>query len=327
MYKVGLVYTKPKDATAKEKELDPRSYRQSEMIANQIKAGLVDQGHEVTLIPATLNLFQDIEDAGDLDVIFNSSTGINSKKEQANIAGMLELLDIPFVGSSLMTQAISLSKEYAKASFQKAGVSVSPFQLFYSADTPLNADMEFPLFVKPVREGSGVGITNQSLVENEEELRVQAESILEDFKQPALVEGYLPGREFSVAVLGTKNPEVLPILEVKIPEEHELAIQTVDIKADNVVEREVPANIPAKLKEEIEETVLRAYNAIECSEYARVDVKLDADGNPNVIELNPLPALEEGFEHYPLMAEKAGYSLGELAEKLIEEALDAWNVE
>lgn len=323
MYKVGLVYNKPKNITEVEKELDPRSYRQPEIIANQIKEGLEEQGHEVTMIPVTLNLLEDIKDAGDLDVIFNSSTGLNNKKEQANIVGMLELLDIPFVGSNLMAQSISLSKEYAKAVFQVAGVPVSTFQLFHSANTVLDDDMEFPLFVKPAREGSAVGITDDSLVENEKQLRKQVQSVIDDFKQPALVEEYLPGREFSVGVLGTKNPEVLPILEVKIPAEYKLAIQTVDIKADNVVTRDVPADISSELREEIEEVVLKAYNALECSEYARVDVKLDAEGNPNVIELNALPALEEGYAHYPLMAEKAGYSHGELAEKLIEEAINA----
>ncbi len=325
MYKVGLVYNKPKDISVAEKKLDPRSYRQPEIIAKQIKEGLEEQGHEVKMIPVTLSLLEDIKDAGDLDVIFNSSTGLNSKKEQANVVGMLELLDIPFVGSSLLTQAISLSKEYAKAIFEKAGVPVSPFQLFDSEDTDLNDDMNFPLFVKPAREGSAVGITNDSLVKNKEELKQQVKSVIEDFDQPALVEGFLPGREFSVAVLGTENPEVLPILEVKVPEEYELAIQTVDIKADNVVARDVPADISPELQEEIEDVVLKAYQAIEGSEYARVDVKLDAEGAPNVIELNALPALEEGYAHYPLMAEEAGYSLGELAERLIEEAISAWN--
>ena len=326
MYKVGLLYNKPKDIAEEEKELDPRSYRQPEIIANQIKEALEDRGHEVTMIPASLNLLSDIKEAGDFDVIFNSCVGINNKKEQANIVGMLELLETPFVGSKLRTQVTSLSKEYAKAAFRAAGVPVSPFQTFYSVDTPLDEDMEFPLFVKPVREGSAVGITNESLVENEEELKEQVQSILEDFEQPALVEGYLPGREFSVGVLGTENPEILPILEILVPEEdYGSTIQTVDVKADNAVTRDVPADISDDLKEEIEEYVLKAYNALGCSEYARVDVKLDENGTPNVIELNALPALEWGYAHYPLMAEVAGYDFGELAEKLIEEAISAWD--
>jgi D-alanine-D-alanine ligase len=289
-----------------------------------MKEALEPRGHEITPIPVSTNLLYDINNIGDLDVVLNTSVGINHKSEQANVIGMLELLDIPFVGSGLLPQVISLNKEHAKATFKAAGVPVSPFQTFYSADTPLDDDLTFPLFVKPVREGSAVGITEESMVRDETELREQVKYILDNFNQPALVEGFLPGREFSVGVLGTKNPKTLPILEIKIPEENG-GIQTVDVKAENVVTREVPADISDDLADEISEVVLRAYNALGGSEYARVDVKLDEDGAPNVIEVNAVPALEEGYAHYPAMAKVAGYDLGELVEKLVEEAVQAWN--
>ena len=157
---------------------------------------------------------------------------------------MLELLDIPFVGSGLLAQVVSLNKEHAKATFKAVDVPVSPFQTFYSVDAKLDDDLNFPLFVKPVREGSAVGITEKSLVKNDKELREQVGFILENFNQPALVEGYLPGREFSVGVLGTRNPEILPIMEVIIPEEHGTT-QTVDIKANNLVQRSCPGDITA----------------------------------------------------------------------------------
>lgn len=309
--------------SADELALDPRSFRQAEIIALEIKEGFEENGHKVTLIPASTNLLYDIEQAGHLDVIFNYAVGINNKSEQANVAGMLELLDIPFVGSGLLPQVVTMNKEYAKAAFKAAGVPVSPFQTFYSVDTPLDSDMEFPLFVKPVREGSAVGVTDSSFVENDEELREQVAFILENFNQPALVEGYLPGREFSVGVLGTKNPETLPILEIIIPEGHGIS-QTVDVKADNVVERQCPANISDELAEQISKTVLKAYETAGCSEYARVDVKLDADGVPNIIEINAIPALEEGYAHYPMMAEEAGYTRASLIERLVKEAIEAY---
>ena len=323
MYKIGLVYNEPKDITDEEKELDPRSYRQPLIIATNIKNAFETNGHDVTLIPATTNLLYDIKHAGDFDVIFNSAVGINHKEEQANIVGMLELLDIPFVGSGLLAQVVSLNKEHAKATFKAVDVPVSPFQTFYSVDAKLDDDLNFPLFVKPVREGSAVGITEKSLVKNDKELREQVGYILENFNQPALVEGYLPGREFSVGVLGTRNPEILPIMEVIIPEEHGTT-QTVDIKANNLVQRSCPADITAELADDIRLNVLKAYDVLGCSEMARVDVKLDENGVPNIIELNAIPALEEGYAHYPLMAEEAGYDMPALVQKLVEEALDAW---
>lgn len=323
MYKIGLIYNEPKDLTDEEKALDPRSYRQPLIIANNIKQSFETNGHDVTLIPASTNLLYDIKQAGNFDVIFNSAVGINHKDEQANIVGMLELLDIPFVGSGLLPQVVSLNKEHAKATFKAVDVPVSPFQTFYTADTQLDDDLNFPLFVKPVREGSAVGITDKSLVKDDKELREQVEYILENFNQPALVEGYLPGREFSVAVLGTEKPEILPIMEVIIPEEHGMT-QTVDIKANNIVKRSCPADISKELADEIAANVLKAYDVLGCSEMARVDVKLDENGVPNIIELNAIPALEEGYAHYPLMAEEAGYDMPALVEKLVEEALNAW---
>ena len=323
MYKIGLVYNEPKDITDEEKELDPRSYRQPLIIATNIKNAFETNGHDVTLIPASTNLLYDIKQAGDFDVIFNSAVGINHKEEQANIVGMLELLDIPFVGSGLLAQVVSLNKEHAKATFKAVDVPVSPFQTFYSVDAKLDDDLNFPLFVKPVREGSAVGITEKSLVKNDKELREQVGYILENFNQPALVEGYLPGREFSVGVLGTRNPEILPIMEVIIPEEHGTT-QTVVIKANNLVQRSCPADITAELADDIRTAVLKASDVLGCSEMARVDVKLDENGVPNIIELNAIPALEEGYAHYPLMAEEAGYDMPALVQKLVEEALDAW---
>lgn len=323
MYKIGLVYNEPKDMTEKEIELDPRSYRQPLIIANNIKRSFETNGNEVTLIPASTNLLYDIKQAGNFDVIFNSAVGINHKDEQANIVVMLELLDIPFVGSGLLPQVVSLNKEHAKATSKAVDVPVSPFQTLYTVDTKLDNDLNFPLFVKPVREGSAVGITENSLVKNDKELHEQVQYILENFNQPALVEGFLPGREFSVGVIGTKDPEILPIMEIIIPEEHGTA-QTVDVKAKNVVQRSCPADISEELANDIATNVLKSYDVLGCSEMARVDVKLDENGVPNIIELNAIPALEEGYAHYPLMAEVAGYDMPDLVEKLVDEAIAAW---
>lgn len=326
MYKVGLVYNEPKKVTAQEKALDPRSYRQPAIIADHVEQAFVSRGHQVKKIPASLNLLQDIQAVGELDVIFNVCTGINSKQEQANIFALLELVDIPFVGSGLTTQATALNKASANATFAAAGVPISAFQTFFSAEDSLDSDMNFPMFVKPVHEGSALGITADSRVENETELRGQVDYVLENFKQPALVEGYLPGREFSVAILGTKDPKVLPITELEIPKKYGTNVQTVDVKAENGVKRTCPADISPKLTAEIASTALQAYKALQCTELARVDVKLDENGKPNIIEVNTMPALEPGYAHYPLMAEKGGYSLNDLVEILVAEAIDDWKL-
>lgn len=327
MYNIGLVYNKPKNITRREKALDPRSYRQPEMIARELKEAFLSKGHKVTMIPASENLIQDIRDAGDIDVIFNSCTGLNSKREQANIVGMLELVGLPFVGSGLDAQVTALNKGRANAVFQAAGVPISPFQVFRTPEDPLNEDMEFPLFVKPESEGSGLGITMDSIVRNEAELRERVSYVIENFGQHALVEGYLSGREFTVGILGTEEPKALPITEIKLPDGSGVSVQSVDAKADNIIVRECPARLTEELKEEIAEQALAAYHALNCSELARIDVKLDDDNKPNIIEINTQPALETGFEPYPLMAKAAGMTMADLAESLVEEAIQAFNKE
>ncbi len=327
MYNIGLVYNKPKNITAREKSLDPRSYRQPEMIANELKEAFLSKGHKVTMIPASENLIQDIRQAGDIDVIFNSCTGLNNKREQANIVGMLELTGTPFVGSGLDAQVTALNKGRANAVFQAAGVPISPFQIFKNPEDPLNEDMKFPLFVKPESEGSGLGITMDSIVQNEKELRERARYVIESFGGSALVEGFLPGREFTVGILGTEDPKALPITEIKLPDDSGVSVQSVDAKADNIILRECPAKLTDDLQEEIARQALAAYNALNCSELARIDIKLDENNDPNIIEINTQPALETGFEPYPLMVKAAGMTMADLAEELVQESLLAWDKE
>lgn len=325
MYKIGIVYNKPRDLTDEEKELDPRSYKQPEIIAKSVEEAFISKGHDVTMIPASLNLLQDVEEAGEIDVIYNCCTGLNNKSEQANIVAMLELMEIPIVGSDSQAHTTALHKGTAKAVFKSAGVPVTPFQVFNTPEDALHDDLRYPLFVKPDSEGSALGISEKSIVNNEEELRERVKYIIDNFKQPALVEGYLSGREFSVAVLGTENPKTLPITEITFPEDVEAKIQSTEIKADNVVKRVCPANISKKLEKQICKTVLEAYDALDCSEYARVDIKLDDNGNPNVIELNTLPAIEKGYSHFSIMAETAGYTMADLVETLVDEKMNSEN--
>lgn len=323
MYTIGIVYNKPRDLTDEEKILDPRSYKQPEIIAKSVEEAFISKGHKVTMIPASLNLLQDVENAGELDVIYNCCTGLNNKNEQANIVAMLELTEIPIVGSNSLAHTTALHKGTAKAVFQAAGVPVTPFQVFNTPNDPLDDDLSYPLFVKPESEGSALGITMDSIVDNEDKLRKRVKYVIDNFNQPALVEGYLSGREFSVGVVGTKNPKTLPIIEVTFPEDSENKIQSVTVKELNDVGRTCPAKVAPKLEKQITDTVLKAYNALDCSEYARVDVKLDDNDIPNIIELNTLPAIERGHSHFEIMAVAAGYTMADLVETLVDEKMES----
>ncbi len=319
MLNVALVYTQINQIDEKEKKRNPHGADQMNATVNAVESALKFHGHDVALIPASLHMLSDIEKIGDIDVIFNVCTGINNKREQANIIAMLELLGIPFVGSPLSTQIIGLHKGLAKRIVRSVGVPTTNFQVFRTGEEILDESLKFPLIVKPDREGSSLGITDDSVVFNRDELYGKANDIIKDFNQPALVEEFIAGREFTIGVMGHEDPQVLPILEILYDRDE--GFMSLHIKAQDQVGQVCPANLSGKKTEELKEYALMAYNALECSGYARIDVRMDRSENPYFIEINTLPGMQPGYSDFPRTAKAAGYSYNELIEELLQQAL------
>jgi len=140
------------------------------------------------------------------DICFNIAEGLRGDARESHVPALLELLEIPYTGSKVLTHALSLDKAATKQIWRDAGLPTAPFQLFRYADAPLDDRLTFPLFVKPVREGSGMGINSRSIVYNPDELQNQVHWVIRTYRQPALVEAYLPGREFTVGMIGNTSP-------------------------------------------------------------------------------------------------------------------------
>lgn len=319
MYHVGLVYTKTRELTLEEKRRDPHGSLQINETVEAIEASLKHNGHKVTLIPASIHMLQDIVDIGDIDVIFNACVGIKRKREQANIVAMLELLDIPFVGSTLSPQIVGLHKSIAKRLFRMAEVPTLSFQVFFTGEEELDKSLTFPLIVKPEREGSSLGITSDSVVFDEKSLFERISYTIEEFHQPALVEEFVSGREFTIGVLGTVEPEVLPIIEIIYEDDN--GFQTVDIKAQDQLAQKCPADLSKEKADELRDYALRVYEALGCNELARIDFRMDKDENPYCIEINTLPGMQPKYSDFPKAAKVAGYDYNELVEKLIQQAI------
>ncbi len=321
MYHVGLVYTKMRQRTDKEEKRDPHGSLQMNETVKAIETALKYNGHKVTLIPASIHMLQDIVDIGDIDVIFNACTGISKKSEQANVVAMLELIDIPFVGSSLSTQIVGLHKSISKRLFRTAGVPTVNFQVFFNVEEKLDESLRFPLIVKPEHEGSSLGITSDSVVFNEESLFERINYTIEEFQQSALVEEFVSGREFTIGVLGTADPKVLPIIEIIYDRDDGGGFQTVEIKAQDQVTQVCPAKLSKEKTEQLENYALSAYNALGCSELARIDVRMDKAENPYFIEINTLPGMQPNYSDFPRVAKAAGYDYNELIQVLLEQAI------
>ncbi|HET9905184.1 MAG TPA: hypothetical protein VFQ23_01040, partial [Anaerolineales bacterium] len=162
-----------------------------------IRAALETDGHQTVFIHADADLPYALRDEKP-DICFNIAEGLGGDAREAQVPALLEMMRIPYTGSRVLTNGISLDKTLTKRIWRDRRLPVAPFQEFAAGDEPLRPELNFPLFVKPAREGTGMGVDTKAIVKNEKELRERAMYIIDTYQQPALVETFLPGREFTV---------------------------------------------------------------------------------------------------------------------------------
>lgn len=266
-------------------------------------------------------------------VIFNLVEFFNDDAAQeAFVAGIYELLRVPYTGATPLCLATCQRKFRSKVLMQAAGLPTPPFFLVRVGErVPRRHGLRFPLIVKPVREDASGGIEPAAVVRNEAQLRERVAHVHEEYRQPALVERYVHGREIHVSIIGNDPPEVLPLLELEFDDKYlepaawgfRPRLLTYDAKwnprarAFYAVDSVVPARRLSKLTRiEIEAIALEAYRTLECRDYARVDVRLDGRGRPFILEVNPNPDLSEGVG-FMLCAEESGRDFVGTIEELV----------
>ncbi|HPC35879.1 MAG TPA: D-alanine--D-alanine ligase [Candidatus Marinimicrobia bacterium] len=238
------------------------------------------------------------------DVIFNLCEGWQSRTDQEmNVAGLWEMLDLPYTGNSPLTLGLAQNKILSKNIFRAAGIPTPDFCVFESV--PDVCDLEFPLIAKPSREDGSVGITQNSVVNNLIDLKSVVEYLLVKYKQPILVEKYIAGREFNVSILGNDNPQVLPPSEINFEQVTEEYFPITSYEAKWLSNHPIykmtppvcPASIGTELAEKLANLTLAVYHALRGRDYGRVDIRMDASGDLFVLEYNPNPdiSLEAGF--------------------------------
>ena len=234
------------------------------------------------------------------DFVFNIAEGLYGPSRESHVPAICEFLDVPCHASDPLALALALHKGRAKEVMAQRGVPTAPFMLARSRDDARNCSLPFPLFAKPVHEGSGKGVSVKSLCHNRAELVTQVEELLATYKQPVLVETWLPGREFTVAVIGNgSEARCLPLVGLSFdtlpagaPPIYGYEAKWLWDTLDQPLEiYECPARISETLAEEIRHAALAAYHALECRDWCRIDVRCDAAGRPMVVELNPLPGI------------------------------------
>lgn len=328
MKTIGLTYDLKTDYEFKEGDPpDANAEFDHPTTIDVIACAIKSQGYKVKKIGNAASLLEKINNI-DVDIVFNISEGVSGRNRESQVPILLEMAGIPFVGADALTLGLTLDKIMAKKVFIAEGVPTPKFLEIKNLDSFADTDhLKFPFIVKPRFEGSSKGLNENSRVENMEELKNQAKYIINTYKQPALIEEFISGQEFTVAIIGNEPAIVMPVIQIKIDGQLKLnnKFYTFARITSNRLEYVCPAHISEELNKKISDIALKAYNAVECYDFGRVDFRVDNEGNPYVLEINPLPSLSTE-DVFPIVAKQAGLSYEQMIGKIISSALKRHNL-
>ena len=311
-----------------------------------IQAAIETDGHKTVFIRADRELPFTLREIKP-DICFNIAEGLGGDAREAQVPALLEMLRIPYTGSRIMANAISLDKTLTKRIWRDRRLPVAPFQEFIVGDEPLRAELRFPLFVKPAREGTGMGVDVKAIVNTEAELRERVRYILGIYKQPALVETYLSGREFTVGLIGrwdakkySRHPEwydekygyhLFPVLELDssrsvTPGVYSQAAKSKEVGEDGAPGYTCPAQVGPELSRKLQNLAIKAHMAIKAIDVSRTDIRLNAEGEPMLMELNSLPGLTNGYSDLCLEAAAEGISYEDLILDILYLGASRWGM-
>jgi D-alanine-D-alanine ligase len=255
------------------------------------------------------------------DLVFSIAEGLKGRSREAQVPALCELFDQPYLFSDPLTLAAALDKGVAKRLVRDAGVPTPAFQVAEKSASEFACWTGFPAFVKPLAEGTGKGCEAASLVHDRAQLEAAAARVIERYRQPALVEHYLPGREFTVGIVGNgDNARVLGVCEIILRDNAEANVYSLHNKelCEELVTY-APASDPEALL--AGERALHAYRALECRDAARIDFRSDAKGEPYFLEANPLAGLNPWHSDLPILAAQNGIAFTPLIGMIIDAGL------
>jgi D-alanine-D-alanine ligase len=263
------------------------------------------------------------------DLIFNFCEAIESDAfQEMNVAGLYDLLGIPYTGSNPLTLGSCLNKVRAKEILSFHKLNVPAFRVFNSPDEVSRRKLNFPVIAKPIHEDASAGISNASVVYDRDHLQAHLAVMLKTFKQPILVEQFVDGREFNVAIVGNEELVALPVSEIdfsSMPEGYHHIVsyeakwmpESVEYKSTVPI---CPAKINQRMQKKIQNTAIRAYEVMGCRDYARVDMRVDKTGRVFVLEVNSNPDLSPEDSGFARSAKAFGWTYGQLINNIVQSA-------
>jgi D-alanine-D-alanine ligase len=316
----------------------------SEKTVNALVDAICAGGHSCEFLEGDVTLFETVQKYRP-DICFNICEGHFGDSREAQVPAILEMLGIPYTGSRVLTLALALDKPMTKRVLHYHELPTPPFQVFERADEELNDDLTFPLFAKPSREGTGMGVSGKSILQTEADLREQVSFILERYKQPALVERYIEGREVTVGLVGNLQGPVamrmpdnedaerilaglhfLPPMEVDLKPYKETDVvysNRLKVALADKLDYLVPAPLPQDLINDLNWYAAAVFRVTGALDVSRVDFRLDVCDNlkPYILEINPLPGLSPGISDLVIEAAAENMDHAALVNRILDTAL------
>lgn len=301
-----------------------------------VEQAIKKAGHDVVRIEADENAFEKLRSTRP-DIVFNMAEGFGGASRESHIPAMLEMLNIPYTASDPVTIGNCHDKSRCKEILSYYGV---PNPAFFITDSVVNGypKVKYPAFVKPLHEGSSKGIYNSSVVNDRDELNREITRIKRDYQQHSIIEDFLDGKEFTVALLGNgDNVRVLPIVEINLdclpkdfPKIYSYEVKWYfDTRENRLDIFTCPAKISPKLTKKIEDICKAAFKALRIRDWARMDVRCDSNDNPCIIEINPLPGIlpnPDDNSCFPKAAREAGIDYDGLIQTVLNLAIERYGL-
>jgi D-alanine-D-alanine ligase len=321
--KIGITYDLRADyLAAGYGEEETAEFDREDTIEGIAKA-LTELGYQPERIGHARHLMEALGRGRSWDLVFNIAEGLWGVGREAQVPAILDVYGIPYTFSDPLVMALTLHKGMTKHVLRSAGVATTNFVVVSEPEDILKVDFEPPYFIKPVAEGTGKGVSGDSIVRQRRELGAACRNLLTTFQQPVLVEPFLPGREFTIGVVGTgRDARVLGTMEVVLLANAEPGVYSYTNKAryeDRVVYELVDADKDTTVRQ-AESVVLDAWRVLGCRDGGRADVRCDATGAPQFMEVNPLAGLNPVHSDLPILCYKLGVSYTQLIKEIVQSA-------
>lgn len=320
--RIGLTYDLRQDYLAQGYSLEETAEFDSPATIDAIEAGIRAMGHVTERIGNLKSLMCSLVDGKSWDLVFNIAEGMHGFAREAQVPALLEAQGIPCTFSDPMVLGLCLHKAMTKRILRDLQLPTPEFAVVESMADVSTVRLEYPLFVKPVAEGTSKGIHSSSLVRNREQLGLACRTLLDCFRQPVLVERFLAGREYTVGIVGSgAKARSLGVMEILLLEAADQLIYSQDNK-EAYEERVRYALVQDESATALCSLALDVWRGLGCRDGGRVDIRLDGNGIPNVLEINPLPGLHPIRSDLSILCAFQGIGHGELIRMIMDSALE-----